>query len=385
MTRVPNATKQKGDEARALLAKMNGSKNSSQSQDEFIDVNQVSQNNANAKARAKAKAEAEAKAAAELEAEQLASQQSIDPSGDSPGAHQLNDADSSAASEGLLGRSDNSDDDSNTWKLRYTNLRNSRDDKLDQSNQLVSDLRSQLSTRDNYISELEAKLQIESASSQVDNGLGLTDEQKELLTDAEQSVYQTIFDKLNGKIESMQQAPTQQASATVQQENRGGEDEARSQYYSTLDKLAPNWEAVNDREDWKAWLREIDPATGVRRQITLSHLDEMNNANGVFEMFKKFEEAFTSGWTPQGSTQNGNANPTRSGDMPTSVSRGDMTLHDGAQGGQQQAEMISAADFKQFYTNYTKAKTTKAYNRNPDEWEKQKAYYDLAAQQGRLV
>jgi len=349
MSQVPSAAKKKADEARALLQARSNKSNTSD--EEFIDVSNPPGGNADE---------------ANIQGEE---QPPASPPGDSPAVEN---------ESGLPNRTSDQED----WKKRYTNLRATRDEKLTELEKVNAGLEARLVKAEHYISELEASRGGDESAA---NTLGITEEQRELLTDAEQSVLEKMFNKLNGRIDEL-------ASQQAQEQSIKPEDEAarkREAYFGKLDSLAPRWEQTNSTEAFKTWLNQLDPSKGVRRQITIAHLDEIGNAEGVAEMFNDYALAVADGWTPEGSN-NGNANniEQRTGDVPGDLSRGDMTVNQQStgQGGQQnEVEMVKASDFKQFYNELTKAKNNKTYLRDKEKWDERKAFFDRAAQEGRVV
>lgn len=92
--------------------------------------------------------------------------------------------------------------------------------------------------------------------------------------------------KMTGTIES-RVASLEQAVKGVSQKAEASLD---SQFWTLLKELVPDYEDVNERTEWLAWLKEVDPLTGVERQHALAHAQKSLDARrvaAIFNLFKK--------------------------------------------------------------------------------------------------
>lgn len=60
------------------------------------------------------------------------------------------------------------------------------------------------------------------------------------------------------------------------------------QYYAVLETLVPDYQAINARQDWLAWLDEKDPVYGVPRQAALDQAFAALDARQTANIFKAF-------------------------------------------------------------------------------------------------
>ena len=343
MSNVPSAAKRKADEARALLAgkpvnevEVNG--------DEFIDVN--AQTPANA-----------AQSDEHVDAQPNTDGQSAP--GGTPGSQ-------APTEQGGLQERDQPIDPEN-YKERYTRLRDTRDERATAATQRAAELEQSLSQANSRIQELEAN----NGQQQPDPfAFELTDEQREYMTDADIAAFETLAAKMSGRMDHIVQK--------VEQSTRS----AREVYYDELDVLVPQWEAINQGEQWKNWLGEIDPVTGVKRQISLESLDSMNRADEVAKLFNSFLARSTSG--AANAANNGAQAPVQQGSAAVEYaggSRGDLSAASQAP----EVVYVKASEFKSFYTELQKAKSSGHYRKNKAEWDARKNEFDTAAREKRIV
>lgn len=62
-------------------------------------------------------------------------------------------------------------------------------------------------------------------------------------------------------------------------------------FYGELAKAVPDWEAVNADARWLNWLGEVDPLSGVERQVYLNNAQGQLDHNRVAALFKAFKDA----------------------------------------------------------------------------------------------
>lgn len=62
-------------------------------------------------------------------------------------------------------------------------------------------------------------------------------------------------------------------------------------FYGELAKEVPDWEAVNTDQRWLNWLAEVDPLSGVARQVYLDNASQKLDHTRVTTLFKAFKDA----------------------------------------------------------------------------------------------
>lgn len=74
-------------------------------------------------------------------------------------------------------------------------------------------------------------------------------------------------------------------------------DQVEINYWETLSAQVPDWQAVNDNPEFKAWLLAEDPITGANRQQFLSQAHSMFDAPRVIRFFQEWKR-IAGGRTP---------------------------------------------------------------------------------------
>lgn len=77
----------------------------------------------------------------------------------------------------------------------------------------------------------------------------------------------------------------------VQQTAQAAALTAREQFFVSLDAARPDWETINGRADWLAWLGEADPMTGVPRQAILDDAINSQSLQRTLAVFNAFAPA----------------------------------------------------------------------------------------------
>lgn len=72
------------------------------------------------------------------------------------------------------------------------------------------------------------------------------------------------------------------------QEDEDTATRARHTFISELTAALPEWQEIDAQDAWKAWLAQIDDATGFERQAILTRHNTANNVAGVVKVFKNF-------------------------------------------------------------------------------------------------
>ncbi len=97
-------------------------------------------------------------------------------------------------------------------------------------------------------------------------------------------------------------------------ENRINQTE-KEKFYSELDKLVPDWEQINNSQEWQDFLGQYEPLTGVTYEALLQDATDKFDSVRVSQLFNRFKEA-----RGQSSGQSGNQPSVESQTMPESTS-----------------------------------------------------------------
>ena len=63
--------------------------------------------------------------------------------------------------------------------------------------------------------------------------------------------------------------------------------DASNKFYSAIEEVIPNWEAINGEQWWKEWLGEMDPLSGIRRQDLLNSAQKAGESERVIMLFRQ--------------------------------------------------------------------------------------------------
>lgn len=111
-------------------------------------------------------------------------------------------------------------------------------------------------------------------------------------------------------------ARLRELEAAVNGVSKKAEVSLEQQFYATLTKLVPDWEAINTDERWLAWLSEKDPTFGVPRQAALSSAHQSGDAGRVAQVFNLFLSSLPK---PRQETLAEQAAPVSAGSAPAPV------------------------------------------------------------------
>ena len=135
---------------------------------------------------------------------------------------------------------------------------------------------------------------------------------------------------------------------------------ARHAFVLKLTELQPDWQEIDLTDGWRAWLAEVDDATGFQRQEILTRHNSANNAQGCARMFKQYlTKARPAVPTPPVQPAGTGASAATTGTPPSA----------------QPAFNPTAAEIKDFYKRAAIGKATDAERAKFDAWR--------AAQTGR--
>lgn len=83
---------------------------------------------------------------------------------------------------------------------------------------------------------------------------------------------------------SLQQQIVPQVQRVVQQQALSAED----QFWNALSSTVPNWQQINNDSEFQNWLLEVDPMTGVSRQVYLEQAQNNLDVGRVKSFFDTF-------------------------------------------------------------------------------------------------
>lgn len=182
--------------------------------------------------------------------------------------------------EGLNGEANpKPDDPSDTdWEKRFKNLKKSHDETIPELRETIEKLQA-----DN--AELKALMEKAApASPAVQEDPQFTPEEiEEYGEDFLNMVTRVARSMAGGNADVVKELNTlkDQFNGIVQSQVRSEEDK----FYDALEQAVPNWETINDDENFHAWLAEEMPMTGRQRQFFLAEAQKKLDAPAVISFF----------------------------------------------------------------------------------------------------
>lgn len=165
---------------------------------------------------------------------------------------------------------------------------------------------------------------------------------------------------LQSKLSSIENS-TQQ----VQQDQVSNKEE---QFWGKLSQQVPNWEEINQNQDFLNWLTQEDPVSGTQRQQILEHHHKAMDANRVAGVFKAWMQE-----SGQGQKQS----PSKA--EPKNV-QPEQTRADQPSQQTQTGRTWTKAQIKKHYDDQIKG----LWNSREDEWKKIEREIHQAVQEGRV-
>lgn len=82
-----------------------------------------------------------------------------------------------------------------------------------------------------------------------------------------------------------------QANARIQQFEDEKQQDVEARFWTELDRLVPDWQALNGNTEFLSWLDGFDPVSTTQRQVLLNNAQQQLNAHGVAAVFNAFKQA----------------------------------------------------------------------------------------------
>ena len=159
----------------------------------------------------------------------------------------------------------------------------------------------------------------------------------------------------------------------VQQVQAQQEKSGEQIFWTTISNEVPNWNEINSNEDFKSWLLEIDPLTGISRQTYLEDAQKQLDANRVIQFFRTWEGA-------NGKTDTAQVDRSaQQSQLQKQVSPGKSRNNGVKPSGQ--AKTYTQKDIKEFFADVRKGK----YKGRDDERGRIERDIFAAQQEGRIV
>lgn len=155
--------------------------------------------------------------------------------------------------------------------------------------------------------------------------------------------------------------------ATMESVSKTADEVAYERFLSKVSQAVPDWQAVNQRQDWLEWLGQYDPLLGSQRQAVLDAATKSRDASrvaAVFDAFKATLPATTEQATPPAQTVETHVAPRSTTATPTQPS--------------QAKRVYSEADIASLFRANRQGEFTR------EQWATISAEIDAAVAEGRV-
>lgn len=151
----------------------------------------------------------------------------------------------------------------------------------------------ELERRDRQITELQDKvrsLEANRAPEKIDLKAFFSPEQIERFGEEQcEAMARTALTAASQEAQKLIETEVKPIREREKQQAKQSQADRETAFWEKLAELQPNYQEINARQDWLAWLMDQDEATGLVRQDILDSHVATQNAIGVAKLFKAFE------------------------------------------------------------------------------------------------
>lgn len=237
-------------------------------------------------------------------------------SSEAPSASQADDAEKPVQSSGTTEHGAKEDPNSETYAQRWRTLQGQFNAEVPRLRGANKELQARVAQLENLLSTLSsAPAAAPSAQPQSVQKLVTDDDVAEYgesidmmrkVTREEVGSLQGKIAQLEGVIASLTQSVSGSVIPQVQRVAQQQAASAEERFWSNLAQRVPNWQQINNDQDFQSWLLDVDPLTNTSRQTHLEIAQRDLDVNRVVAFFNAFTAA-SGKFTPQA-----NAQPNRS-------------------------------------------------------------------------
>ncbi|PLX71807.1 MAG: hypothetical protein C0602_00100 [Denitrovibrio sp.] len=179
----------------------------------------------------------------------------------------------------IPGQNNEDDPDEDTWKHKYNVLQGKYEAEVPRLSAELKTLKRQFNELHSVNQELTAKLEAKPEIELNPEEYGeYGDEMKKL---AQYTVDQAkTIAALNAKLENTSRQVSQSSEATKQQNT--------TYMLSQLKAVVPDWETINDSQEFKSWLAEVNPYTRAQRQVSINAAVDEYDHEALILIFKDY-------------------------------------------------------------------------------------------------
>lgn len=213
-----------------------------------------------------------------------------------------------AASEQGKGEDPNSD----TYAQRWRTLQGQYNAEVPRLRSANKDLQARVAQLESLLSSLSsapaaAPVQPQSTAQKLvtDDDVAEYGESIDMMRKVSREEVGSLLGKISQLEQTIQHLTSSVSGTVIPQVQRVAQQQAASaeeRFWGTLAQRVPNWQQINNDQDFQSWLLEIDPLTNTSRQTHLEIAQRDLDVNRVVAFFNAFTAA-SGKYAPQASAQ----------------------------------------------------------------------------------
>lgn len=219
---------------------------------------------------------------------------------DAAPAAQADDAEKPVQSSGASEQGTKEDPNAESYAQKWRTLQGKYNAEVPRLVSANRDLQARIGQLENLLSTLSSAPPAASAASQSAQKLVTDDDVAEYgesidmmrkVTREEVGSLQGKIAQLEGIIASLTQSVSGSVIPQVQRVAQQQAASAEERFWSSLAQRVPNWQQINNDQDFQSWLLDIDPLTNTSRQTHLEIAQRDLDVNRVVAFFNAFTAA----------------------------------------------------------------------------------------------
>ncbi len=187
-----------------------------------------------------------------------------------------------------------------TWKQRYLTLQGKFNAEVPVLTAKNAALEAQLAKALMDIENMQATLAAMTPPSAPASAPAADSPELKILQEQYPEIYHGVKALLDSTVEKTVGSFKPQIENDVRQIKQDIGANKKADFFDYLDKKVPDWEQINVRPEWLAWLNEVEPLVGQTRRVLLKSAYDALDAKRAAGFFLKFKEQAPSSTLPGG-------------------------------------------------------------------------------------
>jgi hypothetical protein len=270
-------------------------------------------------------------------------------------APQANDAEKPVQSSGTTEHGAGEDPNSETYAQRWRTLQGQYNAEVPRLRAANKDMQTRVTQLEQLLASLQNTQPAAPAAAAQSGQRFVTDddvaeygESIDMMRKVTREEVGSLLGKISQLESTIQHLTSSVSGSVIPQVQRVAQQQAASaeeRFWSNLSQRVPNWQQVNNDQDFQSWLLEVDPLTNTSRQTHLEIAQRELDVNRVTAFFNAFTAA-SGKFTPQA-----NAQPNRSvSELERQIAPGRSRGTSGAPAGQT-SKSYTPDDIKKFFND----------------------------------